>query len=63
MPQLSEKQILLMFRDFGLGTEVERERLRALMTLGGIEPPVQNFVKIDDRSEGNPPGEPDAKLA
>jgi hypothetical protein len=61
--QISEDQILKMFRDFGLETDADRERLRALAALAGAEYPVYSFIKLDDRTEGHRTGEQDGKLA
>jgi len=63
MAQTSEEQILQMFRDFGLETDVDRARLRALATLAEPEYPVYNFIKLDDTTEGHRKGDHDGKLA
>lgn len=63
MPRLSEPQIEQMFRDFGLGTEAERQRVRALAMLSGSEHPMYNFIRLDDTSSQDQSGEQNAELA
>lgn len=63
MAQTSEEQILQMFRDFGLETDADRARLRALAALTGAEHPVYNFIKLDDTTESHRTGGDDGKLA
>lgn len=63
MAQTSEEQILQMFRDFGLETDTDRARLRALTTLAEAEYPLYNFIKLDNTTEGHQTGEHDGKLA